>query len=85
MARPSAPGADPFNPKTPQAITDLLLQSNPWVKGADTDHHGYGVVKATSTSLECRLRRISTAKRRTSVMLPDLKFTVQRGKPSLLG
>jgi alkaline phosphatase D len=79
------PGADPFNPNTPQAIKDLLFDANPWVKDADTDHHGYGVVKATSTSLECRLRRIATAKRRTSVMLPDLKFTVRRGRPSLFG
>jgi alkaline phosphatase D len=78
------PGADPNNPKTPESIRQLLFQSNPWVKDADTDHHGYAVVEATSSRLECRLRRMQTIKARTSGTLPDLRFTVRPGQPSLL-
>ena len=42
------PGANPRNPQTPQSIIDLLRGSNPWVKDADFDHHGYGVVEASA-------------------------------------
>jgi alkaline phosphatase D len=77
------PGADPFNPNTPQAIRDLLYQSNPWVKDADTDHHGYGLATVGRSTFGCRLRRVQTAKRRSAPRLPDMAFTVRSGQPSL--
>jgi len=78
------PGADPYHPNTPQGIKDLLYQSNPWVKEADTDHHGYGLVNAGPASFSCKLRRVDTAKTRSRNRLPDLAYTVTPGHPSLL-
>ena len=49
------PGANPRNPKTPQAIIDLLREANPWVKDADFDHHGYGLVEAGADRPEVQL------------------------------
>ena len=40
------PGANPRKPNTPQGIYDILKKENPWVKDADLDHHGYGLVEA---------------------------------------
>jgi alkaline phosphatase D len=78
------PGADPHNPKTPESIRQLLFDSNPWVKDADTDHHGYGLVSAKPAGFSCKLRRVDTVKRRSTTRLPDLAFTVRPGHPSLL-
>ena len=78
------PGADPHNPKTPDSIRQLLFDSNPWVKDADTDHHGYGLVSAKPAGFSCKLRRVDTVKRRSTTRLPDLAFTVRPGHPSLL-
>jgi alkaline phosphatase D len=81
------PGADPNNPHTPQAIIDLLQQANPWVKNADLDHHGYGVVKASAKSFRCTLRRVDTVKRASTRALPTdgYAYQVHRGHPSILG
>ena len=80
------PTADPFNPQTPQAIIDLLTDTNPWAKDADFDHHGYGLVEATQKGLSCVLRRVDTAKRPSRKALPDKRFSyrIGRGEPSLL-
>ena len=80
------PGADPFNPKTPQNIIDILRSENPWVRDADFDHHGYGLVAAGPRSLTCKLRRVATIKTRSKRALPDRRFTYRlaRGEPSLL-
>jgi alkaline phosphatase D len=80
------PTADPFNPQTPQAIIDLLTDTNPWAKDADFDRHGYGLVEATQKGLSCVLRRVDTAKRPSRKALPDRRFSyrIGRGEPSLL-
>ena len=48
------PGADPRNPKIPAEHHRLLRGSNPWVKDADFDHHGYGVVEAGGRAFAAR-------------------------------
>jgi alkaline phosphatase D len=80
------PGADPYNPRTPQSIVDLLRSTNPWAVDADFDHHGYGLVAANQRSLACTLRRVDTVKRPSRKALPDRRFSyrVTRGRPSLL-
>jgi alkaline phosphatase D len=80
------PGADPYNPKTPESIIDLLRSQNPWAVDAEFDHHGYGLVEATQQGLSCVLRRVDTVKRRTKKALPDKRFSyrITRGHPSLL-
>ena len=80
------PGADPYNPKTPQSIVDLLRGTNPWAVDADFDHHGYGLVAASRRSLACTLRRVETVKRPSRKALPDRRFSyrITRGRPSLL-
>jgi alkaline phosphatase D len=81
------PGADPYNPRTPHAIIDLLRSTNPCAVDADFDHHGYGLVAANQRSLACTLRRVETVKRPSPKALPDRRFSyrVTRGHPSLLG
>jgi alkaline phosphatase D len=80
------PGADPYNPRTPESIVDLLRSSNPWAVDADFDHHGYGLVSANQRSLACTLRRVDTVKRPSRTALPDRRFSyrITRGHPSLL-
>jgi alkaline phosphatase D len=80
------PGADPYNPQTPPGIIDLLRNENPWVRDADFDHHGYGLVRAGPKSFSCTLRRAATIKSRSRQALPDRRFTYRlaRGEPSLL-
>jgi alkaline phosphatase D len=80
------PGADPFNPQTPESIIDLLRSENPWAVDADFDHHGYGLVEATQKSFSCKLRRVDTIKTRSRKALPDKRFSyrIARGEPSLL-
>ena len=65
------PGADPYNPQTPETVVDLLRSSNPWAVDADFDHHGYGLVTANQRSLACILRRVDTVKRPSRTALPD--------------
>jgi alkaline phosphatase D len=80
------PGADPYNPKTPQSIVDLLRAENPWARDADFDHHGYGLVTASQKGFRCTLRRVETIKRPSRKALPDRRFDyrIGRGEPSLL-
>ena len=80
------PGANPRDPRTPDNIKDLLRDANPWVKDADFDHHGYGLVTASRGSLKCTFRRISTTKRRSVKRLSDRPFSyrLKRGQRSLL-
>jgi alkaline phosphatase D len=80
------PGADPYNPKTPQSIIDLLKSTNPWAVDADFDHHGYGLVEATQKNFSCKLRRVDTVKTASRKALPDKRFSyrIARGEPSLL-
>ena len=80
------PTADPYNPKTPESIIDLLKQTNPWAVDAEFDHHGYGLVEATQQHFSCKLRRIDTVKTVSSKALPDKRFSyrIARGEPSLL-
>ncbi|HEU0024286.1 MAG TPA: alkaline phosphatase D family protein [Thermoleophilaceae bacterium] len=80
------PGADPFNPKTPEGIINALKIANPWVKGAEFDHHGYGLAVATRKDFRCTLKRVAQIKRPGSARLPtgEFKYRVRRGRPSLL-
>jgi alkaline phosphatase D len=80
------PTADPYNPKTPESIIDLLRSTNPWAVDAEFDHHGYGLVEATQKSFSCKLRRLDTVKTSSRKALPDKRFTyrIGRGEPSLL-
>ena len=42
----SCPEPTPSTRRPRPAIVDLLRRSNPWVRDADFDHHGYGLVTA---------------------------------------
>jgi alkaline phosphatase D len=81
------PGADPYNPNTPQGIIDALQGANPWVKNADLDHHGYGVAVVSDKSFRCTYRRVDTIKRSSAKALPTdgYAYQLRRGHPSLLG
>jgi alkaline phosphatase D len=74
------------NPNTPQAVIDALKTLNPWVKAADFDHHGYGLVTATKTSFDCTLKRLQTIKSKSRATLPSegFHFTVARGQTSIV-
>jgi alkaline phosphatase D len=80
------PDADPYNPKTPEGIIDVLRSTNPWAADAEFDHHGYGLVEATQESFSCKLRRVDTVKTASRRALPDKRFSyrIARGEPSLL-
>jgi len=79
------PGANDTNPSTDPAIVNLLRGFNPWVDGADLDHHGYGVAEVTSSEMTVRFRRLQTIKRRSTARLPDLTWRVPLGRPSVKG
>jgi len=76
------------NPDTPtvQAVSQVLLGANPWVKAGDLAHHGYGVATASPDSFRCTLRRVATIKQPSAGALPDagFDFTVTPGHPGLL-
>jgi alkaline phosphatase D len=74
------------NPNTPPAVIDGLKSFNPWVKSADFDHHGYGLVTATTTSFDCTLKRLQTIKRKSRATLPSdgFHFSVARGQTSIV-
>ena len=80
------PGADPFNPNTPEAYIDALKGANPWAVDAEFDHHGYGLVEATQGHFSCKLRRVNTVKTASHKALPDKRYSyrIGRGEPSLL-
>lgn len=75
------------NPRTDPAILEALRGVNPWIDQADTDHHGYGKVTATPSSLTCELVRVPSIKRKSTQRLPSAQFTytVQRGQTSIKG
>lgn len=75
------------NPQTPQGIIDVLRQENPWVDQADFDHHGFGRVTASPTSLDVEMVRMETIKRRTRATLPNTgwRYQVARGQTSIKG
>lgn len=79
----SVPGND-RNPNTPQVVIDALRQINPWVQAADLDHHGYGLVEASARGFDVRFRRVRTIKRRSRATLPDMRWTVTPGRPSIV-
>jgi alkaline phosphatase D len=74
------------NPNTPQAVIDGLKSFNPWVKSADFDHHGYGLVTATKTTFDCTLKRLKTIKSKSRETLPSdgFHFSVARGQTSIV-
>jgi alkaline phosphatase D len=80
------PGADPFNPKTPQGIVLALQSANPWVKNADFDHHGYGLATVSSKEFRCTLKRVAQIKKPGAKALPvgEYHYRVRRGHPSIL-
>ena len=73
------------NPNTPPAIINALRGFNPWVDQADFDHHGYGVVKATKSTFDVKLRRVVSIKRKTTDTIPNWHYSVARGQTSVLG
>ena len=78
---------DDQNPHTDPALIDALRQINPWVDQADFDHHGYGVVEASTKGLQCDLVRMDTIKKKTTKTLPgaDFSYKVVRGQTSIKG
>ena len=75
------------NPNTTPAIIDALRGFNPWIEGADFDHHGYGRVKASQTSFDCELVRMATIKQHSRATLPataDYHVSCARGQKSIL-
>jgi alkaline phosphatase D len=75
------------NPNTPQGIIDTLRGINPWVDNADFDHHGYGKIVASKSSLQCDFVRMDTIKKKTTKTLPTTGFSwkVDRGQKSIKG
>ena len=81
------PGADPFNPKTPEGIINALKAANPWVKGGEFDHHGYGLAVATRKDFRCTLKRVATdqeAGQPSVLPTGEFHYRVRRGHPSIL-
>ncbi|MBN1529207.1 MAG: alkaline phosphatase D family protein [Thermoleophilaceae bacterium] len=80
------PTADPNNPKTPEAIINLLKSSNPWVKSGEFDHHGYGLAVASKKDFRCTLKRVATVRKPGGKLLPtgEFHYRVKRGHPSIL-
>ncbi len=80
------PGNDQ-NPQTSPAIISALKAANPWVHSADTDHHGFAEVKATTQSFNCQFHRMATIKAKSTAVLPngpEFNITVSRGQKSIL-
>jgi alkaline phosphatase D len=74
------------NPNTDPSLIAALKGINPWVKTADFDHHGFAKVKATQTSFDCELVRMSTIKKRSKQTLAtggDYHVRIKRGQKSL--
>jgi len=75
------------HPNTPPALIDALKGINPWVDNADFDHHGYGRVVATSSSLDCEFVRLKTIKThsRSKLSSKGFHYRVARGQASIKG
>lgn len=82
------PGArfagDDANPGTPPAAAAAYRSHNPWVADIDFDHHGYAIVEASRRRLEVRFRRLATIKRRGTVRVGDLAWTLERGRAGIV-
>lgn len=52
-------------PKTEPYLYATLFGANPWLANGDTDHHGYGRAKVSTTGFTCDLVRVETIKART--------------------
>jgi alkaline phosphatase D len=72
-------------PSTPPGIINALRGFNPWVDWADFDHHGYGLVEASSKELKATMRRVDTIKQPSRKRLDNVSWTVQRGQKSIVG
>jgi alkaline phosphatase D len=75
------------NPHTDPGIINTLRGINPWVDNADFDHHGYGKVVASKSSLQCDFVRLETIKKKTTKALTSEGFSwkVSRGQTSIKG
>ena len=75
------------NPKTDPGIIDALRGQNPWVDKADFDHHGYGVVKASTNGMVCDMVRLKTIKQKTTAVVggTDFRYTIARGQTTIKG
>ena len=61
-------------PKTDPGLYAILFGANRWLANGDTDHHGYGVARVSSTGFSCDLKRVSSVKTRSGVtMLPTME------------
>jgi alkaline phosphatase D len=80
------PGND-ANPHTDPAVLNALRAFNPWIDQADLDHHGYALVKASGSGLDCTLKRLATIKQRSRETLAANGFTyhLARGQKSIKG
>ena len=80
-----APGDDAA-PRTDPAVIAALRDLNPWIEGMDLDHHGFGVVRASSRRLDISFRRVETIKQRSAATLSEgsLRWRVLRGQRSLV-
>ena len=80
------PGADPLNPKTPQAIINVLKEGNPWVKNGGVRSPWLRAGRASKNDFRCTLKRVETIKKRSSQVPSDGEFhyRVKRGHPSIL-
>jgi alkaline phosphatase D len=72
-------------PSTPPGIINALRGFNPWIDWADFDHHGYGLVEASSKELKATMRRVDTIKQPSRKRLDNVSWTVQRGQKSVVG
>jgi alkaline phosphatase D len=80
------PGNDK-HPNTSPAVLSALKSANPWVKSADTDHHGFAEVKASTSTFDVKLVRMDTIKAKSTAVMPDspdFHFKVARGQTSIL-
>ena len=78
------PGND-AKPSTSPALIDALRGINPWIDFADTDHHGYGRIEATTAGLRCDLVRMKTIKQRTKERIAPITYRLDRGQTSVKG
>ena len=80
-------GMPAIDRKPDPALLNTLRGLNPWVDQADLDHHGYGVIEATTKGLSSRFVRMQTIKARTRATLPrtGYEYQLDRGQKSIKG
>ncbi len=62
--RPRARAPTRATPRRRRRSSTCCCNQNPWVKNADPDHHGYGLVRASRSELNVKFRRVSSVKTR---------------------